>query len=234
MWIGAHPGRVRAQERHVGRRCATPSLCRIQAARGKTRLVLPGSLERSSRSRRRRAAPRAEWPHRFLPGAKEFLETVADHHVKVVAGDEFAPADARHQVGSHRYRRIFRWRVHLACTGRRQGGPAVLAGVEGQESFDPARTVFIDDNVAVLQSARDFGVELLLHVTRPDSRRDPSPHDEFVGIEGVGGAYLAGRLPRDRLRGGRLRLPGLPRGPGLRPFFGRGAGFFNSGNRSAS
>ncbi len=55
-----------------------------------------------------------------------------------------------------------------------------------RESFDPARTVFIDDNIAVLQSARDFGVEMLLHVTRPDSRRDPKPHGEFVGIEGVG------------------------------------------------
>ena len=55
-----------------------------------------------------------------------------------------------------------------------------------QESFDPARTVFVDDNVAVLQSARDFGVEMLLHITRPDTRRDPQPHADFVGVEGVG------------------------------------------------
>ena len=58
--------------------------------------------------------------------------------------------------------------------------------LKDRESFDPARTVFIDDNVAVLQSARDFGVEMLLHITRPDTRREPRSHDDFVGIEGVG------------------------------------------------
>ena len=54
--------------------------------------------------------------------------------------------------------------------------------LKDRESFDPARTVFIDDNVAVLQSARDFGVEMLLHITRPDTRLEPSSHDDFVGM----------------------------------------------------
>ena len=51
---------------------------------------------------------------------------------------------------------------------------------------DKAKTVFVDDNVTVLQSARDFGVEMLLHITRPDSQRPEKPHDDFTGIRGVG------------------------------------------------
>ncbi len=58
--------------------------------------------------------------------------------------------------------------------------------LQEKESFDPARTVFVDDNVVVLQSARDFGVEMLLHITRPDTQREARSHDEFTGIEGVG------------------------------------------------
>jgi len=38
----------------------------------------------------------------------------------------------------------------------------------------------------VLQSARDFGVDMLLHITRPDTRRPAREHEDFVGIEGVG------------------------------------------------
>jgi putative hydrolase of the HAD superfamily len=58
--------------------------------------------------------------------------------------------------------------------------------LQGLEGFDETRTVFVDDNVAVLKSARDFGVDMLLHITRPDTRHPAREHEDFVGIEGVG------------------------------------------------
>ena len=58
--------------------------------------------------------------------------------------------------------------------------------MRGIEKFDPEATVFVVDNVTVLQSARDFGVDMLLHITKPDTRRPAKSHDEFVGIEGLG------------------------------------------------
>ena len=51
--------------------------------------------------------------------------------------------------------------------------------------FDPDRTVFIDDNVAVLQAARKYGLDQLLHITQPDSRKASQEHDDFAGIKGV-------------------------------------------------
>ena len=57
--------------------------------------------------------------------------------------------------------------------------------LQATEDFDSRKTAFIDDNVSVLQSARDYGVGTLLHVTRPDTSR-PARHDEeFTGISGV-------------------------------------------------
>lgn len=39
-----------------------------------------------------------------------------------------------------------------------------------REPFDPARTLFIDDTLTVLDSARDYGIAHLLAIHQPDSR----------------------------------------------------------------
>jgi len=38
------------------------------------------------------------------------------------------------------------------------------------EPFDPGRTLFVDDSLAVLHSAREYGLRWLLAVVKPDSR----------------------------------------------------------------
>ncbi|QGA47868.1 GMP/IMP nucleotidase [Pseudomonas brassicacearum] len=49
-------------------------------------------------------------------------------------------------------------------------------------NFDPARSLFIDDTLAVLRSARDFGVAHLLAVSEPDSRKGPKDTGEFEAL----------------------------------------------------
>lgn len=122
----------------------------------------------------------------FLPGAKKFLQTVADHHVRVllVTNSHQHTLDIKAEVTDivDYFDEVY---TSHALGAAKEDQPFWHALSE-QESFDPARTVFIDDNVAVLQSARDFGVEMLLHITRPDTGLTAKPHAEFVGIEGVG------------------------------------------------
>jgi 5'-nucleotidase len=50
-------------------------------------------------------------------------------------------------------------------------------------SFDPARSLFIDDSLPVLRSAREFGVAHLLAVRQPDSRQGPKDTEEFAAVE---------------------------------------------------
>lgn len=122
----------------------------------------------------------------FLPGAKQFLEHVAGHHVRLLLVtnshrhtldvknevtdivDYFDDVYTSHELGHAKEDQPF-WRA-----------------LQQAEDFDPAKSVFVDDNIAVLQSARDFGVDMLLHITRPDSRKPVREHEEFTGIEGVG------------------------------------------------
>ncbi|WP_300655914.1 GMP/IMP nucleotidase [Pseudomonas sp.] len=49
--------------------------------------------------------------------------------------------------------------------------------------FDAARSLFIDDSLPVLRSARDFGVGHLLAVRQPDSRKGPKDTEEFAAVE---------------------------------------------------
>ncbi|MDT4869273.1 GMP/IMP nucleotidase YrfG [compost metagenome] len=49
--------------------------------------------------------------------------------------------------------------------------------------FDPARSLFIDDSLPILRSARQFGVAHLLAVREPDSRKGPKITDEFAALD---------------------------------------------------
>lgn len=55
--------------------------------------------------------------------------------------------------------------------------------LEQHYEIDKQRSLFIDDNVRVLQTAREHGVEHLILVQQPDSTRDPNPaHPEFINL----------------------------------------------------
>lgn len=62
------------------------------------------------------------------------------------------------------------------------------------EPFDPVRTLFIDDNPRVLESARTFGIRHLLGIKQPDSRRPERELEEFVALDTFA-AILPGNEP---------------------------------------
>ena len=55
-----------------------------------------------------------------------------------------------------------------------------------EDPFDPARTLFVDDSLPVLEAARDFGIRHLRAVTRPDSQAPPREVKDFVAVEDFG------------------------------------------------
>ncbi|MDF3193523.1 GMP/IMP nucleotidase [Pseudomonas sp. 1928-m] len=50
-------------------------------------------------------------------------------------------------------------------------------------SFEPARSLFIDDSLPILRSAGRFGVSHLLAVRQPDSQAGPKDTEEFAAVE---------------------------------------------------
>lgn len=51
------------------------------------------------------------------------------------------------------------------------------------EPFDPLRTLFVDDNPSVLESAREFGIRHLLGIKQPDSTRPEKELEEFIVLD---------------------------------------------------
>ncbi len=58
--------------------------------------------------------------------------------------------------------------------------------LQKREGFDPARTLFVDDNLEILRSARTYGIEHLLAVSRPDMTLPVNDTAEFAAIDGFG------------------------------------------------
>ncbi|MGY6563826.1 MAG: GMP/IMP nucleotidase [Halomonadaceae bacterium] len=71
------------------------------------------------------------------------------------------------------------------------------------EPFDPARTLFIDDNPEVLESAREFGIRHLLGIKQPDSTQPEKELKEFIAL-GRFATILPEALPFE-VRGDKVR-----------------------------
>ena len=54
--------------------------------------------------------------------------------------------------------------------------------LQSQHPFDPSRTLFIDDSLAVLRSAQRYGIAQLLSLRQPDSRQAERLAGEFPAI----------------------------------------------------
>jgi HAD superfamily hydrolase (TIGR01509 family) len=72
--------------------------------------------------------------------------------------------------------------------GHAKEDPVFWSKLQGVEPFDPARTLFVDDSLSVLRSAREYGIRWLLAVLAPDSKgpaREPAEFDavrDFAGL----------------------------------------------------
>ena len=78
-----------------------------------------------------------------------------------------------------------RWFDAIVCShdfGMAKEHPGFWAAMNAVEPFNPERTLLIDDNSAVLESARTYGIRWLLSLLQPDSKREPRHVEDFPAI----------------------------------------------------
>lgn len=121
----------------------------------------------------------------FLPGAREFLEKLAGHDLRVlmVTNSHQKTLDIKSEVTG--ITEFFDGIYTSHALGHAKEDQPFWHALQEAENFDSETSLFIDDNVAVLQSARTYGIGKLLNITRPDTRHPSREHDEFHGIESV-------------------------------------------------
>jgi putative hydrolase of the HAD superfamily len=69
--------------------------------------------------------------------------------------------------------------------GEAKESAAFWPRLAGREPFDPSRTLFADDSLAVLRAAREHGIRWLYSVRRPVLRASSRAAAEFPGVESV-------------------------------------------------
>lgn len=67
-------------------------------------------------------------------------------------------------------------------TGLPKENPAFWGKLQSLETFEPARTLLIDDSLPVLRSAHGYGIAHLLAVYRPDTRLPVKNTEEFQAV----------------------------------------------------
>jgi HAD superfamily hydrolase (TIGR01509 family) len=122
---------------------------------------------------------------RYLPGALEFLRNVAaqDKRVLLVTNshpDTLHLKDAVTGLGDY-FDGIYTSHTY----GHAKESQAFWHALKEDVDFDVETTLFVDDSQPVLRSASDYGVRMLVTVTRPDTSQPVRRGSEFHGVEGV-------------------------------------------------
>lgn len=122
---------------------------------------------------------------RYLPGARDFLNLASQHEVRLllVTNSHLDTLAIKSEVTG--ITEFFDAVYTSHEIGHAKEDQPFWHAIQESENFDPAATLFIDDNPTVLESARTFGIRMLLNVTRPDSRRPARENRDFPTIESV-------------------------------------------------
>jgi putative hydrolase of the HAD superfamily len=121
----------------------------------------------------------------YLPGALEFLRRLQGLNVRLLLvtnahRDTLALKDAMTGLGdffdglhsSHDY-------------GHAKESQSFWAALQEDVGFDPATTLFVDDSQPVLESAHEYGIEMLVTVKQPDSTKPVRDESKFRGVRRV-------------------------------------------------
>lgn len=116
------------------------------------------------------------------PHAETFLRFLRQAHKKVIL------ATNAHRKGlalKLEVTRIDRW-LDLVISSHDYQHPkeadAFWQRLAEAENIDPARTLFVDDNLSVLRAAQNFGLRYLVCINQPDSQKPPCASGEFIDI----------------------------------------------------
>ena len=121
----------------------------------------------------------------YLPGALEFLRAVHEQDVRVLLvtnshPDTLALKEAMTGLGDY-----FDGLHSSHDYGYAKESQNFWNALQEDVGFDRETTLFVDDSQAVLRSAHEYGIEMLVTVTRPDTSEPVKNGSEFRGVERV-------------------------------------------------
>jgi 5'-nucleotidase len=121
----------------------------------------------------------------FLPGAEDFLAKLKAGGKRCVLVTNAHPDTLRIKNERMELVRHFDACYSTHSFDRPKEDAEFWPRLAARERFDSARTLFVDDSLAVLNAARDFGIGWLRAIRRPDSGLPPQHTGDYPAVDGV-------------------------------------------------
>lgn len=122
---------------------------------------------------------------RFLPGAERFLAFLRERQLRTALVTNAHQESLAVKAAQTNLVRYFDHVVSSHTYGYPKEHSTFWQRLQADLKFDPARTLFIDDSLAVLTAARDYGIGQIIAVTHPDSTQEARIVKEFPSVRRV-------------------------------------------------
>ncbi|HWK76064.1 MAG TPA: GMP/IMP nucleotidase [Povalibacter sp.] len=121
----------------------------------------------------------------FLPGAERFLAQLRRRAVQVVLLTNAHADSLNVKAGQTNLTRYFDAVISSHQYGAPKETPQFWSQAQQQLQFDAARSLFVDDSLAVLRSARQHGIAQIFAISKPDSTQDQRQIAEFPSVSAI-------------------------------------------------
>ncbi|MCF6251454.1 MAG: GMP/IMP nucleotidase [Methylococcaceae bacterium] len=118
-----------------------------------------------------------------LPHVVEFLETVQKSHCRLVLVTNAHRDSLDLKMDKTCLHPFFDQIISSHDYGMPKETQAFWFQLNKHQPFDKLRTLLVDDSLAVLKSARLYGIEHLISISKPDTQRAKREITEFPAIE---------------------------------------------------
>jgi putative hydrolase of the HAD superfamily len=122
---------------------------------------------------------------RFLPGAEAFLRALREKNVRVALVTNAHRDSLKVKATQTGLLDYFDVVFSSHSFGVPKEHPEFWRQLQAQLHFDPARTLFVDDSVAVLAAAQRHGIAHVFAITRPDTTLGVREVNGFLSVEQV-------------------------------------------------
>lgn len=118
----------------------------------------------------------------FRPGAVEFLKFLSDKKKSVCLATNAHRKTLEIKMLNADFNQYFGELTSSHDFGYPKEEQEYWHRLKEKFPFDPERTLFIDDSVTILESAKRFGIKYLYGISEPDSRKGPVDASPFESI----------------------------------------------------
>ena len=122
----------------------------------------------------------------YLPGALDFLRAARNQDMRVLLVTNSHPDTLDLKDAVTGLADYFDGLHSSHAYGHAKESQAFWNALQEDVDFDVETTLFVDDSQPVLRSAREYGVKMLVTVTKPDTSEPAQRGSEFRGVVGVG------------------------------------------------